>query len=199
MIVGVGRSPLANFIRKYLPHLVGTIFYPYPDFFDDKKNLLEGRVKEYVERLWKNRHHVKIALYPDYMDEKLHLPKGITYVYPIHSLDEVEKFRRVKEKYVNVYVGYASNEKYRDYELCDFVRIFHGEKTWYLGVSTKHELAEALYFNAMDITGYLFGNNNDRTNKEKLLRNIKDFVKEISRGRKGEILCQMSIMDYLRK
>lgn len=198
MIIGIGKSPFANFIKKYTPELVGTVFYPYPMFFDDKKDLLEGHVKEYIIRLTKNMHQIKIALYPDYQDENLPLPRNITYIYPVHSLTEYEKFQRVKRKFQNVYVGYASDPKYRDYELCDFLKTFRGEKIWYLGVSTKRELEEALHFDAMDVTGFMFGNHSDRTNKDRLLRNIKNFVKEVERKRKRDINCQTSIFDYLK-
>ncbi len=73
----------------------------------------------------------------------------------------------------------------------DFLEEFKGEKLWYLGVSTKTELKEALMFNfhGMDVTGFLFGKNEDRKNALKLRRMLTDFLKQVSKpGRQSSIL-----------
>ena len=192
MIVGIGRSPIADFIIKYYNEYVGKALYPYPLFLDDKKLLLQGKKARYVQRLWANKNVTKIALYPDYTYEILNLPKHILYILPIHDLrKDYELYCKLKEKY-NIWPGYASDAKYRNYSLEEFLETFKGEKLWYLGVSTKTELKEALMFNfqGMDVTGFLFGKNEDRKNALKLRRMLTDFLKQVSKpqGRQSSIL-----------
>jgi hypothetical protein len=197
MIVGIGRSPIADFIIKYYNEYVGKALYPYPLFLDDKKLLLQGKKARYVQRLWANKNVTKIALYPDYTYEILNLPKHILYILPIHDLrKDYELYCKLKEKY-NIWPGYASDVKYRNYSLEDFLEEFKGEKLWYLGVSTKTELKEALMFNfqGMDVTGFLFGKNEDRKNALKLRRMLTDFLKQVSKpqGR------QLTLYDFCGK
>jgi len=192
MIVGIGRSPITDFIIKYYNEYVGKALYPYPLFLDDKKLLLQGKKARYVQRLWANKNVTKIALYPDYTYEILNLPKHILYILPIHDLrKDYELYCKSKEKY-NIWPRYASDVKYRNYSLEEFLEEFKGEKLWYLGVSTKTELKEALMFNfqGMDVTGFLFGKNEDRKNALKLRRMLTDFLKQVSKpqGRQSSIL-----------
>jgi len=192
MIVGIGRSPITDFIIKYYNEYVGKALYPYPLFLDDKKLLLQGKKARYVQRLWANKNVTKIALYPDYTYEILNLPKHILYILPIHDLrKDYELYCKLKEKY-NIWPRYASDVKYRNYSLEEFLEEFKGEKLWYLGVSTKTELKEALMFNfqGMDVTGFLFGKNEDRKNALKLRRMLTDFLKQVSKpqGRQSSIL-----------
>ena len=201
MIIGIGKSPLANFVNK---NFRCENIYAYPRFFDNKVLLLEDRDRayiRYIKSLIRNLGKVKIALWPDYTSlnkiEKvanLGLLKDITFIVPIHSLSDLKIVDELKENNFNVYVGYASDKKFRDYEIGDFLREAK-RPLWYLGVSTKKELKELLLYNfdGFDITGYLFGTNKDRKDPDALKRNLEELLRIVSRpqGR------QSSLYDFL--
>ena len=201
MIIGIGKSPLANFVNKNFRY---ENVYAYPKFFDNKVLLLENRDRayiHYIKSLTRNLDKVKIALWPDYTGlhkvEKvanLGLLKGITFVVPIHSLSDLDIADELRENNFNVYVGYASDKKFRDYEMNDFLREAK-RPIWYLGVSTKKELRELLLYNfdGFDITGYLFGTNEVRKDPDVLKRNLEELLRIVSKpqGR------QTSLYDFL--
>jgi hypothetical protein len=67
MIIGIGKSPLANFINKSFREYENI--YAYPRFFDNKILLLENKDRAYIyyiKFLIRNLGKVKIALWPDY-------------------------------------------------------------------------------------------------------------------------------------
>jgi len=143
---------------------------------------------------------VKIALWPDYTNlskaEKvvnLGLLKGISFIVPIHSMGDLEIVDELRENNFNVYIGYASDKKFRDYEIDDFLREAK-RPLWYLGVSTKKELRELLFygFDGFDITGYLFGRNEDRKDPMVLKRNLEELLR-ISKPQG----TQTSLYDFL--
>ena len=201
MIIGIGKSPLANFVNKNFRY---ENVYAYPKFFDNKVLLLENRDRayiRYIKSLTRNLDKVKIALWPDYTSlhkvEKvtnLGLLKGITFVVPIHSLSDLDIADELRENNFNLYVGYASDKESRDYEMSDFLREAK-RPIWYLGVSTKKELREVLLYNfdGFDITGYLFGTNKDRKDPDVLRRNLEELLRIVSKpqGR------QTSLYDFL--
>jgi len=201
MIIGIGKSPLANFVNKNFRY---ENVYAYPKFFDNKVLLLENRDRayiHYIKSLTRNLDKVKIALWPDYTSlhkvEKvanLGILKGITFVVPIHSLSDLEIVDELRTNNFNVYVGYASDKKFRDYEMNDFLREAK-RPIWYLGVSTKKELRELLLYNfdGFDITGYLFGTNEVRKDPDVLKRNLEELLRIVSKpqGR------QTSLYDFL--
>lgn len=200
MIIGVGKSPLAIFINK---HFNFDNLYAYPKFFDEKKLLLSSKTGYifYLKRLIKMHHYVKLALWPDYIPYKtaakvtnLDLLHNITFIVPIHSLQDIKIGEELERQGFKVFYGYASDAKYRDYEIREFLKEVNGLK-WYLGVSTKHEFHEALRFDfeGMDITGFLFGSHEDRKNREKLTLNILNLIKEVNKPQ-GK---QSSILEFL--
>jgi hypothetical protein len=201
MIIGIGKSPLADFVNK---NFRCENVYAYPEFFDNKVLLLEDRDRayiHYIKLLIRNLGRVRIALWPDYTKlskvEKvvnLGLLKGITFIVPVHSLSDLEIVDELRANNFNVYVGYASDKKFRDYEIVDFLREAK-RPLWYLGVSTKKELRELLFygFDGFDITGYLFGTNEDRKDPKVLKRNLEELLRTVSKpqGR------QTSLYDFL--
>ena len=151
----------------------------------------------YLRKLQVKRNEVRIAVYPDYVlphKARVNLSplKSIEFVVPIHSLEnDMVIVEELKSLGFKVYYGYASDSRYRSYTLNDFLRAVKGRK-WYLGVSTRHELEEALRydFDGADVTGFLFGKNEDRKNTLKLRRMLTDFLKQVSKpqGRQSSIL-----------
>jgi len=200
MIIGIGKSPLANFVNKNFRY---ENVYAYPRFFDNKVLLLEDRDRAYIrymKSLIRNLGKVKIALWPDYTSlskvEKianLEPLKGITFVVPIHSLSDLEIVDELIANNFNVYVGYASDKKYKDYEMNDFLRKAK-RPIWYLGVSTKKELREVLLYNfdGFDITGYLFGTNENRKDPTVLKRNLEELFRIVFNPSR-----QTSLYDFL--
>jgi hypothetical protein len=200
MIIGIGKSPLANFVNKNFRY---ENVYAYPKFFDNKVLLLEDRDRAYIrymKSLIRNLGKVKIALWPDYTKlskvEKianLGLLKDITFIVPVHSLSDLEIVDELRANNFNVYVGYASDKKYKDYEMNDFLRKAK-RPIWYLGVSTKKELREVLLYNfdGFDITGYLFGTNENRKDPTVLKRNLEELFRTVFNPSR-----QTSLYDFL--
>jgi len=192
MILAMGHSPVVKYLQKLDRP---SNFFIYTEFYDSKKDLLEKRYNNYIRKLWELRTTIKIALYPDYVKRILSVPKNISYIIPIHDLSDVEVADKLREAGFDVWIGFASDKRYRNYEIEDFVKANY--KKWYLGVSTKHEVREALLYNfqGFDITTFLFGKHEDRKDSKKLASNILNFVKEISKpqGR------QLTLYDFCGK
>jgi hypothetical protein len=201
MIIGIGRSPIADFIIKYYNEYVGKALYPYPLFYDNKKLLLtstNGYIY-YLKELVKLKNIIKVALWPDYISYRaaakianLDLLHNINFIVPIHDLKDIEIGEELEAQGFRIFYGYASDKKYRNYELIDFLKIVKGEK-WYLGISSKRELNEALTFGfqGMDLTGFLLASKNeDRKDPKVLKRNLEDLLRTISKpqGRQSSIL-----------
>nr|WP_012386952.1 hypothetical protein [Sulfolobus islandicus]ABE99623.1 putative Mob protein [Sulfolobus islandicus]ABE99672.1 putative Mob protein [Sulfolobus islandicus] len=202
MIVGIGRGPLSYFVWKYLRDFdfIGNTVLPYPLFYDAKRELLASKSAyvNYLRKLQLRRKEVKIAVYPDYVSPhkvnvSLSLLKSIEFIVPIHSLEDIAIVEELKNLGFSVYYGFASDPRYRSYTLSEFMRAAKGRK-WYLGVSTKRELQEALKyeFDGADVTAYLFGKNKDRKNVLKMYRMLTEFIKQISKSRAK----QTSIYDF---
>ena len=138
-------------------------FIIFPRFFDNKKKLIKRDYKSYIYDVWRLRNVIEYAIYPDYVREELPLPKHIKYIYVIHELEkDADAFFRLREKFYLI-AGYASGEKYRDYTLQEFMQTFRDTEKWYLGISTKRELKEAVLnrFDYADITTMLLGSFKD--------------------------------------
>ena len=198
MIIGIGKGPLSYFVWKYMSEYVCNPLYPYPLFYNAKRDLLTNKHAyiNYLRKLQLRRKEVKIAVYPDYIPpNKVHVNlsilKSIEFIVPIHSLEDLAIAAELEALGFNIYYGFASEPHYRSYTLNDFIRAVKGKK-WYLGISTKRELQEALNygFDGADITGFLFGKNEDRKNALKLRRMLTDFLKQVSKpqGRQSSIL-----------
>nr|WP_255430352.1 hypothetical protein [Sulfolobus sp. NOB8H2] len=203
MIIGIGRSPLADFVKKR--GIADKQLYPYPAFFDNKISLLRGRTGYilYLKKLLLKRQEIKIAVWPDYVKLgaaakviDLSLLSRIMFIVPIHSLSDIIIGKELEDYGFSIFYGYASDAMYRNYNLTEFLNITKG-KRWYLGISTKHELTEALRnnFNGMDITGYIFGQHMDRKNPELLKKKLQELLQLVSKpqGR------QTSLYDFLLK
>ncbi|QXJ27108.1 hypothetical protein J5U23_02890 [Saccharolobus shibatae B12] len=191
-MIGIGKSPLANFVIKYCNEYIGKVLYPYPLFFDDKKLLLSSKTGYilYLKKLVKLRNYIKVALWPDYIPYKaaakivdLDLLQNIVFVVPVHSLSDIEIGEELQDHGFNIFFGYASDKKYRNYELIDFLKAAKGEK-WYLGVSTRKELKETILynFNGLDVTGFLFGRNEDRKDSRILKKNLEELLRTVSKS-----------------
>lgn len=127
----MGHTVYGERIRKDFPNIL-----VYPEFFDSKKDLLRRNYHIYLRKLWSLRSTIKIAIYPDYIYYKLQVPDNVEYIIPAHSLSkDVIKICRELSSFTKVWLGFASNEKYRDYEIADFVEFAKrlNAKTWYLG------------------------------------------------------------------
>ncbi|AKA73852.1 hypothetical protein SULI_07970 [Saccharolobus solfataricus] len=200
MIIGIGKSPLADFVNRSFSKYENV--YAYPRFFDNKVLLLENRDRayiHYIKLLIRNIGKVKIALWPDYISYRaaakivnLDLLHNINFIVPIHDIKDIEIGEELEAQGFRVFYGYASDNKYRNYELIDFLKIVKGEK-WYLGISSKRELKEALTFGfqGMDITGFLLASKNEQRKDPKVLRrNLEDLLRTISKpqGRQSSIL-----------
>ena len=202
MIVGIGKGPLADFVNK---NFRCEYIYAYPKFFDNKVLLLEKRDRafiHYIKLLIRNMYRVKIVLWPDYISYKtaakianLDLLRNISFIVPIHSLSDVEIGEELEAHGFKVFYGYASDNKYRDYEIDEFLREAKGP-LWYLGVSTKKELKELLFYNfdGFDVTGYLFGRNEDRKDHKVLKKNVEELLRTVSKPH-GK---QTSLYDFSR-
>ncbi|MCY0882254.1 MAG: hypothetical protein OWQ50_00170 [Acidianus infernus] len=195
MILAIGRSPLCEFIREQNLNII-----TYPEFFDNKKLLLKGGVRDYITSLLRHYKQVKYALYPDYYYRDINLPQQIaekiTFIYPVHKKSEVEFIEKLKSKY-NIIPGFASDDKYReDYDIYWFVDTFR-EKKWYLGISTWRELREAKRFNFFggDITGFILGRHEDRKNPTTLSIKLKEIIEYVSRPQ-GK---QLTLFNFLKK
>ncbi|WP_054846818.1 hypothetical protein [Sulfuracidifex tepidarius] len=206
MIIGIGRGPLADFITGYYSEYVGEIIFPYPGFYDDKKLLLSSKLGyiPYLKKLVKLHNYVRIALWPDYIKPKvaakivkLDLLRNIVFVVPVHSLNDIEIGEELESQGFGVFYGYASDEKYRDYSLSEFLTVIKGDK-WYLGVSSKRELKEALVnnFNGLDVTGYLFGRNEDRKDPKKLQKMLTELLRIISKPQVGSSHSTISRVNW---
>jgi hypothetical protein len=188
MILAVGHGPLADLIRREKLGLVA-----FPEFFDNKKLLLQGRVREYVRALFKNYKHIRYALYPDYYYKELDLPRSITYVYPVHKLSEADFVKELQRRYT-IIPGYASDPGFRDYNITDFMETFK-EPKWYLGISTWRELREAILFNFDygDITGFLLGKFSQIKDRKYVRARVTELLKYVNSPYK-----QTSLLDFWR-
>jgi hypothetical protein len=198
----MGKSPVAPLLQHY------DSICAYPCFFDNKVLLTGDRDRAYIQyiklllRHYARYHKVlKIAIYPDYTPlnklEKvanIYILKNVRFIIPIHDLSELEIADQLMQNGFKVFVGYASDNKLRNYEIDEFKKAVNYDK-WYLGVSSKRELREALLhdFQGFDITTFLFGRHNDRKDIKNLAVNIVNFVKEINKvsGR------QTTLYDFL--
>ncbi|BAB66397.1 hypothetical protein STK_13380 [Sulfurisphaera tokodaii str. 7] len=188
MELAIGYNPL---IKKL--QVDGYIIYPR--FFDDKKALLIRRdYKGYLKKLWSNKDKIQIAIYPDNIDRILPIPRNIRYIVPVHDLSQIEIADKLRENNYNVLLGYASDSRFRNYTIEDFIKHSRYEK-WYLGISTKRELTEAVRygFNYGDITLMLLGKFEQIRDPNYVIRKLKELLRYTRpQGR------QTSIYDFLR-
>jgi len=191
MILALGYNPLIQKLQDVTGYIV------YPKFFDNKKALLiERNYKKYLRELWFNRNKIEVALYPDNINYVLPVPKNIAYVVPIHTLSQLEIADKLRENNYKVIAGYASDQKYRDYTIQDFIKASKYQN-WYLGISTKHELKEALFysFDYGDITLMLLGRFRQLRDVNYVRRKLKEIQQLVSKSH-GK---QSSILDFFVK
>ena len=190
MILAIGYNPLIEKLQDTPGYIV------YPRFFDDKKALLvERNYKKYLKELWLNKNKIEVALYPDNINYILPVPKNITYVVPIHTLSQFEIADKLRENNYKVIAGFASDQKYRGYTVDDFVKASKYQN-WYLGISTKHELKEALLysFDYGDITLMLLGRFEQLKDINYVRRKLKELYQLVSKPGK-----QLTLFDFSSK
>lgn len=200
VVVGYGSGPmrLINVLRERL--IYNNKVYVYPEFFDSKRDLLNRNYMGYVKKLWIHRNDIIIALYPDYINKILNVPRNILYVYPVHSLDKDSEFYDQLRQYYDVIPGYASALGLRDYTIEQFCSVFSCTESWYLGANSK-EIYEAIEwgFWGVDITsltipGWSFRDNIQHPEA------IALFIEKLTQGKvlKGKhILRIMSMKNHM--
>jgi hypothetical protein len=194
MILAMGHTIFEEKLRGQLPN-----FLIYPEFFDSKKDLLQGNYHNYIRKLWTLRKEIKVALYPDYVYTVLPLPKEIEYIIPVHEINErvVSLYNDLINKGYKIWLGYASTPKFRDYTILEFNEFSKklNTKTWYLGISTWREFKEALQWNfdGIDITTMLLGKFEQIKNYDYVKRRITELLQLISKpGR------QLTLYDFVK-
>lgn len=184
MKIAIGHTLFLDNLQK--DEEITSIYVVFPRFFDSKKKLIKREYKSYIYDVWRLRNEIDFAIYPDYLREELPLPRDIKYIYVIHEIEKDSKaFFSLSRKF-SLIPGYASDEKYRDYSLEDFLKTFANTEKWYLGVSTRREAKEAITngFDYMDITTMALSSFSDLRSYEsvkKLLLSFHDFVKKEER------------------
>ena len=184
MIVGVGMIPVRWLVDEVRRLVDDPDVYIYPEFFDAKKDLVEGRRNSYIEKVFRMRRYIVIALYPDYFYSEWLCRRidDVFWIFPLHSLKELRKMPRCID-----FIGYPSAKELRDYSLRQF---FAAVKTylkdyalWYLGAS-KRELSEAINneFDGVDVTtlsvprhGY------QHIKRREFAKTFAEFLKKLSR------------------
>ncbi|ARM76112.1 hypothetical protein [Acidianus manzaensis] len=191
MILAIGYNPLINKLQNLNDYII------YPRFFDDKKTLLiEKNYKAYLKKLWANRKKIEIALYPDNINYVLPVPRNILYVIPIHDLSQIEIADKLRENNYSVIMGYASDARYRNYDIHSFIKESKKYEKWYLGISTKRELREALRysFDYGDITLMLLGKFEQIKNLDYVMRKLTELLNYIkSQGRQTTLSEFLSV------
>jgi hypothetical protein len=170
--IAIGKNPFYKLLSQ---DFKGKLII-YPEFYDNMKLLIKRKYENYIKQLWKHYKVIKFAVYPDYIQKIFVLPENITYIYPLHSLKELVFVEKLKRKY-NIIIGYCSNYKYRDYTLHQFLKRIN-EPKWYLGISSKEELREALRFNFDygDITLILLGSYSQIKDYEYVKKQLTKFL-----------------------
>ena len=169
MQLAIGKTYFYHELTK--DKQINDFYIVYPRFYDNKKLLLSSRgIGGYLLKLWQLKKVIEYAVYPDNIHYLLTVPKNITYIYVIHRLEEDSKAYFELKKELNLIVGYASGEKWRNYSLKEFLETFSKERKWYLGISTKWELKEAVYskFDYGDITTMALGSFKDLRSYERV-------------------------------
>ena len=196
-IVGFGSAPrrLLEELRRYVDH---PNIYIFPEFFDDKKSLIQRRYAKYVENVYKNRDRIIIALWPDYLyDDRFNLcDLPIIWIFPLHSMKELEQGL----PWCIEFVGYATQESLRDYtiyEYLDAVKMY-GYRKWMLGANSR-EIYDCIRYNfdGVDITTLTIPSItfSDLKNWDVVVKIIKIFLENLVEGR---VLRKKQILNMLR-
>ena len=172
-----------SFFNDYLRDLFPEVLF-YPEFFDAKKLLVKQDYRGYFNLVWKHRNEIKMALYPDYCYWEMPLPTNIVYIFPVHELSSqvLMLMKKLREDGYEIWAGYASSPRYRNYSINSFLKFSEGYKRWYLGVSSKSELYEAvqLKFDGIDVTTMLFGRFNQVKQRDYVVRKMRELQEYVS-------------------
>ena len=189
MIIGIGEHP--PFIIDVLREIKSENLFIFPEFFDDKRNLLSRNYRNYILKLAYLRDNVIIAVYPDYFYEyNLLLEKissDIIFVFPLHSKNELDFVLKLSDK-MNILLGFPYMDKLRDYDIGFFLEIAkkYDFKTWLLGY--KKSLKKYLNsFYGMDITPIACG---------LYLKNLKKYIDQYIKCING-FLSQSLITEFI--
>ena len=143
---------------------LNKLYIIYPRFYDNKKLLLSAKgYGSYLLKLWSLKDKIEYAVYPDNVRYLLFVPRNITYIYVIHDIDKDSEAYFNLKKELKLIAGYASDEQYRNYTIEQYLERFRNEPKWYLGISAKRELREAVehHFDYGDITLMALGSFKD--------------------------------------
>lgn len=147
MIIGFGRAPqkLLEELRKYVDDHRVLI---YPEFFDAKLSLIKERsYAKYLEKLIEYRSRIIIAVWPDYY-YRVEIARLVdAWIFPMHSVDEIDFVLKLDDHVSLLFLGYPSSKELRDYSLEDFLTLARelDLPMWYLGASPR-EVREALRY-----------------------------------------------------
>ena len=151
MIVGVADIP--SWLRDSLRDIESDKVYIYPEFFDAKRELLNGlSVARYISRIVQCRQRIIVAVWPDYrtVDRWGLCNLDIVWIYPLHQWQELYLLPRCID-----FVGIpsdAGSRNYRLYEIYDEVRSL-GYRLWLLGLRpSAAKLLRYYRFDGVDVT-----------------------------------------------
>ena len=169
MKIAIGQTFFKDRLSK--DEDLNKLYIIYPRFYDNKKLLLSNKgIGGYLLKLWSLKDKIEVAVYPDNIHYLLTVPKNLTYIYVIHNIDKDSEAYFALKKELNLIVGYASGKEYRNYTIEEFIERFKDQQKWYLGISTKWELREAVKyrFEYADITLMALGSFKDLRQYERV-------------------------------
>jgi hypothetical protein len=157
--IGVGR--LSSYVLKLLRDLKFSKGYHnlfvYPEFYDAKFSIISKPCNtDYILSIQRNIDRIKIAVFPDYCYTLTLKDYPLRWIFPLHSLKELDFILRL-EPY---YVGYPSMMFYRGYKLRDYtlhkfmeLKETYGFRIWWLGANKREfQTALQLGFDGVDVT-----------------------------------------------
>jgi len=179
MIVGVGRIPqkLLEELRKLIDD---SNIYLYPEFFDDKRCLVNKRYIKYIERLLEERKRVIVALWPDYLYDDVYglCSYSVVWIFPLHSLSEADRLPHC----IDV-LGIPGTASLRDYSLPSFVKLARelGLDMWWLGANRREiPIAIELGFWGLDVNTGSTGLPYARIRDPSFARYFASFLKRVA-------------------
>jgi len=178
MHLAIGQT----YFRKQLAEdlELNKLYIIYPRFFDDKRTLLSGKgYSGYIVKLWEMKNKIEYAVYPDYVHELLFVPKSTTYIYVIHDFDADAKAYFQLKQHLNLIAGFPSDDESKNYSIDEFIERFKNEKKWYLGVSARWRLKQAIeyQFDYADITLMALGSFKDIKKYERVRQLLFEFYR----------------------
>jgi len=130
-------------------------FLTFPEFVDNFfVKSQKANIKLFLKILRKYEDEIVFAVYPDFRYDLLFLLRkypDINWIFPLHLKRE---FKFAKENFE--WIGYPHRDRFRDYSLHEFLRVFDNKKKWYLGFFEEKRPEMLLHFDGFDTTLPLF-------------------------------------------